>query len=87
MAIRELFGYQKATGLTDFSCRIRFAPPLVIEESDLQNAIKIIEQSLQDLDEVRVPFFCAVRNISSQFQLEFIPGEDPSPDRVPSMDK
>lgn len=52
MAIRELFGHQNVTRLTDLSYRIRFAPPLVIEESDLRDAIKIIEQSLRDLDEV-----------------------------------
>ncbi|KAI0043420.1 ornithine aminotransferase [Auriscalpium vulgare] len=31
---------------------IRFAPPLVIEEEDLMKAVKIIEQSLADLDEL-----------------------------------
>lgn len=32
---------------------IRFAPPLVIEEEDLLNAVKIIGESLIDLDKVR----------------------------------
>jgi ornithine--oxo-acid transaminase len=31
---------------------IRFAPPLVISEEDLDKAIKIIEKALNDLDKV-----------------------------------
>lgn len=39
--------------LVESSCiRIRFAPPLVISEEDLMKAVRIIEQSLQDLDKV-----------------------------------
>jgi acetylornithine/succinyldiaminopimelate/putrescine aminotransferase len=33
-------------------CRIRFAPPLVIEEADLRRAIDIIAKALKDFDEV-----------------------------------
>jgi hypothetical protein len=35
---------------------IRFAPPLVIEESDLRKGISIIEESLRELDEVSITF-------------------------------
>ena len=39
---------------------IRFSPPLVISEEDLQRGIEIIKQALNDLDEVcisgRFPF-------------------------------
>ena len=84
-AIREFFGRQGVTRLTGLSHRIRFAPPLVIEESDLHNAIKIIEQSLRDLDEVSLFVFHTTQHTSSHFQLEFIPGDDSS--GVPSMDK
>ena len=31
---------------------MRFAPPLVIEEADLQEAVKIIGECLADLNEV-----------------------------------
>lgn len=35
---------------------IRFAPPLVISEEDLRKAVKIIGQSLDELDSVeRIP--------------------------------
>ena len=33
-------------------CSIRFSPPLVISEEDLQKGIEIIKQALIDLDEV-----------------------------------
>ena len=55
-ATRKGFGDQRVTRLTGVYSRIRFAPPLVIEETDLRNAIKIIEQSLKDLDEVSLVF-------------------------------
>jgi len=71
----------------DLCHRIRFAPPLVIEETDLHHAIKIIEQSLMDLDEVSLCFHTMRGIVSWQFQLEFIPGDDPSPEKVPIMDK
>lgn len=32
---------------------VRFAPPLVIEEEDLKKAIRIIGETLNDLDTVR----------------------------------
>lgn len=36
---------------------IRFAPPLVIEEEDLLKAIKLIEESLIEIDTLdRIPF-------------------------------
>ena len=38
--------------VTFFLSSIRFSPPLVISEEDLQKAIEIIEQALIDLDEV-----------------------------------
>ncbi len=87
MATRKVFGDQKVTRLTGLCSRIRFAPPLVIEESDLYNAIKIIEQSLKDLDEVSLCFHTTQSISSMQFQLEFIPGDDPSSEKVPIMDK
>lgn len=37
--------------------RIRFAPPLVITEEDMDKAIKIIGQCLNDLDKVCVCIF------------------------------
>jgi hypothetical protein len=41
--------------LTDYllSQSIRFSPPLVISEEDLQSAIGVIRQALVDLDQVR----------------------------------
>jgi acetylornithine/succinyldiaminopimelate/putrescine aminotransferase len=40
--------------LTNYlSQSIRFSPPLVISEEDLQNAIGVIRQALVDLDQVR----------------------------------
>ena len=86
-ATRKVFGGLKVTRLMGLCHRIRFAPPLVIEETDLHNAIKIIEQSLKDLDEVGLCFHTTQSIISLQLQLEFIPGEDPSPEKVPIMDK
>lgn len=37
---------------------IRFSPPLVISEEDLQKSIGVIGQALIDLDKVRLSFFC-----------------------------
>lgn len=36
---------------------IRFTPPLVISEEDLQQAIEVIGQALIDIDQVRVPSY------------------------------
>jgi acetylornithine/succinyldiaminopimelate/putrescine aminotransferase len=36
--------------------RIRFAPPLVISEEDLMNAVDIIRRCLEDLDTVSFSF-------------------------------
>jgi hypothetical protein len=38
--------------VADANRSIRFAPPLVISEEDLRKAIKIIGESLAELDEV-----------------------------------
>jgi ornithine--oxo-acid transaminase len=58
---------------------IRFSPPLVISEEDLQKSIGVIGQALIDLDEVRQSsLFCfALYTNSFLFvrQLEEIPGE------------
>ena len=55
---------------------IRFSPPLVISEDDLQKSIGVIRQTLIDLDKVRL-FFIALYTSSLLFvcQLEEIPGE------------
>lgn len=39
---------------------VRFTPPLVISEEDLQQAIDVIGQALIDLDQVRGPFLLHV---------------------------
>lgn len=36
---------------------IRFSPPLVISEEDLQKSVGVIRQALIDLDKVRLSFF------------------------------
>ena len=36
---------------------VRFAPPLVISEEDLKEAVKIIGECLLDLDQVKIDFF------------------------------
>jgi ornithine--oxo-acid transaminase len=58
---------------------IRFSPPLVISEEDLQKSIGEIRQALIDLDEVRLssPFCFALCTSSFLFvwQFEEIPGE------------
>jgi ornithine--oxo-acid transaminase len=57
---------------------IRFTPPLVISEEDLQQAIEVIRQALIDLDQVRGPALPShVTDGSRPFtsQLEEIPGE------------
>jgi len=60
---------------------IRFSPPLVISEEDLQNAIGVIRQALVDLDQVRgiLPTTRQtdplMRSSFSFSQLEEIPGE------------
>lgn len=69
--------------LTDYlSQSIRFAPPLVISEEDLQNAIGVIRQALIDLDQVRwidPSCYSTDRPADAFFisfsQLEEIPGE------------
>ena len=42
------------TLFTPFLSRIRFAPPLVIEEADLQKSIQVIGEALKDLDLVSI---------------------------------
>jgi hypothetical protein len=61
-----------------FARSIRFAPPLVIEESDLRKGISIIEESLRELDEVSIPFSTSVRSLTwpVAFQLDRIPGDE-----------
>jgi ornithine--oxo-acid transaminase len=58
---------------------VRFSPPLVISEEDLQKSIGVIQQALIDLDQVRLssPFCFALYAGSFRFvrQLEEIPGE------------
>jgi len=56
---------------------IRFTPPLVISEEDLEQAIEVIRQALIDLDQVRGPLLLHVTDGSRPFtsQLEEIPGE------------
>jgi ornithine--oxo-acid transaminase len=58
---------------------IRFSPPLVISEEDLQKSIGVIRQALIDLDQVRQrPFYftlLAAAHASFTLQLEDIPGE------------
>lgn len=40
------------TNLLIKRCSIRFAPPLVISEEDVRKAVKIIGESLEELDTV-----------------------------------
>lgn len=40
------------TSLLIKRCSIRFAPPLVISEEDVRKAVKIIGESLEELDTV-----------------------------------
>ena len=58
---------------------VRFSPPLVITEEDLQKSIEIIRQALVDLDKVWLssPSWFALYTGSFLFvrQLEEIPGE------------
>jgi ornithine--oxo-acid transaminase len=58
---------------------IRFSPPLVISEEDLQKCIAEIRQALIDLDKVRLFPPCCFASYNSSFlfvwQLEEIPGE------------
>jgi ornithine--oxo-acid transaminase len=56
---------------------IRFAPPLVIEEEDLERAIKIIEECLEDLDKVSLCLRVQALMVAewSTAQLDEIPGE------------
>lgn len=66
------------TMCTFFLKSIRFSPPLVISEEDLQKSIGEIRQALIDLDKVRLSSFCFASYDSSFFlvwQLEEIPGE------------
>jgi hypothetical protein len=53
--VQPLLGGEQRTD--NFSRSIRFAPPLVIEDSDLRKGISIIEESLRELDQVRIESF------------------------------
>jgi ornithine--oxo-acid transaminase len=59
--------------------RIRFSPPLVISEEDLQKSIEVIRHALIDLDEVRLSstscFALYTSSCPFVWQLEEIPGE------------
>ena len=61
---------------------IRFAPPLVIEEEDLLKAIKLIEESLVEIDTVSSryaaikPSYNMLMQCRSAPQLDKIPGDD-----------
>lgn len=57
--------------------RIRFAPPLVISEEDLMKVVKIIEESLVDLDKASyVPNnMLRPNHLHLSTQLDEIPGE------------
>jgi ornithine--oxo-acid transaminase len=63
---------------------IRFAPPLVIEEEDLLKAIKLIEESLVEIDTVSLRYAAIKPSSSSNMlmrcrlapQLDKIPGDD-----------
>ncbi|KAF4611935.1 hypothetical protein D9613_003896 [Agrocybe pediades] len=63
---------------------IRFAPPLIIEEEDLKEAVKIIGECLADLDqnaEAGVSMFMELWDKAADFsspQLEEIPGDEAS---------
>ena len=39
-----------------FDTSIRFAPPLVISEAELLKAVRILGESLEDLDKVNQPY-------------------------------
>lgn len=60
-----------------FSNSIRFSPPLVISEEDLQKAVEIIRQALIDLDQVRLSshFRFSFQTAHASLQLDEIPGE------------
>jgi ornithine--oxo-acid transaminase len=53
MCVRWPSGIGKEMLTNYLSQSIRFSPPLVISEEDLQNAIGVIRQALVDLDQVR----------------------------------
>lgn len=40
---------------------VRFAPPLVISEEELDQALEVIKQALVDLDEVKFPCLLVAR--------------------------
>jgi ornithine--oxo-acid transaminase len=73
----SFFFKQKDTDSRTRICSIRFSPPLVISEEDLQKAIGVIKQALIDLDEVCInsPPFPLLRVAHASLQLEDIPGE------------
>jgi ornithine--oxo-acid transaminase len=48
--------------LTPVVSSVRFAPPLVIEEKDLEEAVKIIGECLIDLDQVSCTFFSSCKS-------------------------
>jgi hypothetical protein len=53
--VQPLLGGEQRTD--KFARSIRFAPPLVIEDSDLRKGISIIEESLRELDQVCILLF------------------------------
>lgn len=55
-----------------YPSRIRFAPPLVIEEADLQKSIKIIGEALNDLDLVSTRFYRSSDDLGSWFHRSII---------------
>lgn len=60
--------------------RIRFSPPLVISDQDMQKAIDIILESLEDFDTVRYspPWnWLGGGFISFYSQIPFIPDDEP----------
>ena len=48
---------------------MRFAPPLVISEEDLKEAVKIIDECLVDLDQVSSPCFLPKAYVFSIYYL------------------
>jgi hypothetical protein len=66
----------------DFYHSIRFAPPLVIEEEDLLKAIKLIEESLVEIDTVSSRYAAIKLSCNMLMrcrlapQLDKIPGDD-----------
>jgi len=79
VCVHDLYPEYANDDKTVFLKSIRFSPPLVISEEDLEKSIGVIRQALIDLDTVRLssPFCFALYTSSFLFvwQLEEIPGE------------